>query len=181
VREWLRGSPLRRGRFEGNLLWRRLPIKNSHASKRQALGNSGPRRHIHPKDLQPFPHRFELQLLSHRAQQYSLAETEQLVIKGIGAEGKLKEEQVMTLNHKEAIRYLAQNAQELTPDEAPIRTSHYLLADCFVAPELTDQIRNDGFLVSGTTYLPLEGRERLPGVDKAELKARIDANLKNTI
>jgi Fic family protein len=92
---------------------------------------------------------------------YSLADTERLVIKGIGAEGKLKEEQVMILNHKEAIRYLAQNAPHQNPDEETIRTLHYLLADGLVAPELAGQIRNDGVLVSGTTYVPLEGRERL--------------------
>jgi Fic family protein len=92
---------------------------------------------------------------------YSLADTERLVIKGIGAEGKLKEEQVMILNHKEAIRYLAQNAQQLTPDEETIRTLHYLLSDGLVAPELAGQFRDDGVLVSGTTYVPLEGRERL--------------------
>ena len=94
---------------------------------------------------------------------YSLADTEQLVIMGIGAEGKLKEEQVMILNHKEAIRYLAQNAPQLTPDEDTVRTLHYLLADGLIAPELAGQIRNDGVMVSGTTYVPLEGRQRLAG------------------
>ena len=92
---------------------------------------------------------------------YSLADTEALVMRGVGAEGKLKEEQVMILNHKEAIRYLAQNAAQLALQEETIRTLHYLLADGLVAPELAGQIRSDGVLVSGTTYAPLEGRDRL--------------------
>lgn len=42
-----------------------------------------------------------------------------------------------------------------------IRTIHYLLADSLVAPGLAGQIRDDSVSVSGTTYAPLEGRERL--------------------
>jgi Fic family protein len=92
---------------------------------------------------------------------YSLADTEQLVIKGIGAAGKLNEEQVMILNHKEAIRYLAKDPAQLMLEEETIRTVHYLLADGLVPSELAGQIRNEGVMVSGTTYSPLEGRDRL--------------------
>jgi Fic/DOC family len=49
----------------------------------------------------------------------------------------------------------------LQVDEPTIRTLHYLLADSLVAPELAGQIRNESVRVSGTTYAPLEGRERL--------------------
>src|SRR5690606_34031665 len=48
---------------------------------------------------------------------YTPADTERLVLKGIGAEGKLREEQVMILNHKEAIRYLAQDPARLSLNE----------------------------------------------------------------
>jgi hypothetical protein len=49
----------------------------------------------------------------------------------------------------------------VTADEETIRTLHYLLADSPVAPGAAGQIRDDSVLVSGTTYVPLEGKERL--------------------
>lgn len=92
---------------------------------------------------------------------YSLADTEQLVIQGIAAQDKPDAERIMILNHKEAIRYLVQNAGSLTVDVETVRTLHYLLADSLVAPGHAGQIREDSIAVSGTTYAPLEGRERL--------------------
>jgi Fic/DOC family protein len=92
---------------------------------------------------------------------YSLADTESLVIQGVPAPGKLNAERIMILNHKEAIRYLVQNVESLAVTEETVRTLHYLLADSLVAPGLAGQIREDGVAVSGTTYSPLEGRERL--------------------
>ncbi|HEY8509789.1 MAG TPA: Fic family protein [Steroidobacteraceae bacterium] len=92
---------------------------------------------------------------------YTIGETERLVLQGIGAEGKLDAERIMILNHKEAIRYLAQNVQRLTLSEETIRTLHYLLADSLVAPGMAGQIRDESIRISGTTYAPLEGRERL--------------------
>lgn len=92
---------------------------------------------------------------------YSLADTERLVLQGASAPGKLDAERIMILNHKEAIAYLVRNVDNLQADEDTIRTLHYLLADSLVAPELAGQIRDDSIRVSGTTYAPLEGRERL--------------------
>ena len=92
---------------------------------------------------------------------YSIADTEQLLFQGLSAEGKMDEERVMILNHKEAIEYLVRNIQSLTPDEESIRTLHYLLADSLVAPGMAGHVRDEGIGVSGTTYAPLEGKERL--------------------
>ena len=44
---------------------------------------------------------------------YSLLDTQRLVLEGTGAEGKLSEEKVMILNHKEAIHYLIDHAHDL--------------------------------------------------------------------
>ena len=96
-----------------------------------------------------------------RSNTYTLADSEQLVIQGVAAQGKPNAERIMILNHKEAIRYLVQNVETLTANEETIRTLHYLLADSLVAPGMAGQIREDGIAVSGTTYAPLEGRERL--------------------
>jgi Fic family protein len=92
---------------------------------------------------------------------YTLADTERLVIQGTGAPDKPNAERIMILNHKEAIRYLVQHVDTLIADEETIRTLHYLLADSLVGPGAAGQIRDDSVLVSGTTYVPLEGRERL--------------------
>jgi Fic family protein len=92
---------------------------------------------------------------------YTVADTERLVLQGIGAEGKLDAERIMILNHKEAIRYLVQNVDKLALRDETIRTLHYLLADTLVAPGMAGQIREDSIRISGTTYAPLEGRERL--------------------
>ncbi|MCV6628067.1 MAG: Fic family protein [Cellvibrionaceae bacterium] len=92
---------------------------------------------------------------------YSIADTEQLLFQGISAEGKMDEERLMILNHKEAIEYLVRNIQTLIPDEECIRTLHYLLADSLVAPGAAGHVRDEGIGVSGTTYAPLEGKERL--------------------
>jgi hypothetical protein len=92
---------------------------------------------------------------------YSMADTERLLLEGVGAVGKAREERIMILNHKEAIRYLVDNADRLSMTEETIRTLHYLLASDLVAPQMAGQIRDESIRVSATTYAPLEGRERL--------------------
>jgi len=92
---------------------------------------------------------------------YTLADTEHLVLQDVSAAGKLDAERIMILNHRDAIRYLAQNVSSLTPNEETIRTLHYLLSDSLVTPGMAGQIRSDSIGVTGTTYAPLEGKERL--------------------
>lgn len=92
---------------------------------------------------------------------YTLADTEHLVIQGVSAQGKPDAERIMILNHREAIRYLAQNVRSLTLNEETIRTLHYLLSDSLVAAGMAGQIRSESIGVTGTTYAPLEGKERL--------------------
>jgi Fic family protein len=92
---------------------------------------------------------------------YTLADTERLLLQGAAAPGKPNAERIMILNHKEAIAYLVRNIDTLQPDENTIRTLHYLLADSLVAPGAAGQIRDESIRVSGTTYAPLDGRERL--------------------
>lgn len=60
---------------------------------------------------------------------YSWLDTERLILKGTPADGKLDDEKIMILNHKEAIRYLVDNAHRLRSSEETIYTLHFLLAD----------------------------------------------------
>ena len=92
---------------------------------------------------------------------YTLLDTERLLLQGTAAPGKLDAERLMILNHKEAISYLVRNAERLQADEITIRTLHYLLADSLVASGAAGQIRDESIRVSGTTYAPIDGRERL--------------------
>ncbi len=67
----------------------------------------------------------------------------------------------MILNHKEAIRYLVDNAPRLAVNEQTIFTLHYLLADGLVEPGYAGKIRDHWVRISGSSYIPFEGRNRL--------------------
>jgi hypothetical protein len=63
--------------------------------------------------------------------------------------------------YKHSIAQLLSQHAERWPNEETIRTVHYLLSDSLVAPGMAGQIRSDSIGVTGTTYAPLEGKERL--------------------
>jgi Fic family protein len=92
---------------------------------------------------------------------YSLLDTERLLLSGASAEGKLDEENVMILNHKEAIRYLVENAPRLRVDYQTICTIHYLLADGLVEPKYAGKLRDHWVKITGSTYIPYDTSERL--------------------
>jgi len=92
---------------------------------------------------------------------YSQLDTERLILKGTGVEGKLDEEKVMILNHKEAIRYLVENADRLTVSEQTILTLHYLLSDGLVDAEYAGKVRDHWVRISGSSYIPFDSREKL--------------------
>lgn len=92
---------------------------------------------------------------------YSLLDTEQLLLHGNTPEGKLDEEKVMILNHKEAIRYLVDNAGRLTVSLDTILTLHYLLADSLVDWKHAGKVRDHGVRIGGSAYIPIEGQKYL--------------------
>lgn len=92
---------------------------------------------------------------------YSLLDTERLLLHGDIAKGKLDEEKVMILNHKEAIRYLVDNAAKLEISSNAIRTLHYLLSDGLVDSSEAGRVRNQSVRIGGSTYLPFEDKKRL--------------------
>jgi Fic family protein len=81
---------------------------------------------------------------------YSLLETERLLLHGEKAEGKLDDESVMILNHKEAIRYLVDNANRLEVSRNTICTIHYLLSDGLVEPKYAGKVRDFGVRIGGS-------------------------------
>lgn len=87
---------------------------------------------------------------------YSLLETEKLILEGTSASGKLDQEKVMILNHKDAIKHLIDSAEKLTISFNEICTLHYLLSDGLVLPEYAGKVRDHSVRISASTYLPLE-------------------------
>lgn len=92
---------------------------------------------------------------------YSLIDTQRLLIEGRGAEGKLDEEMVMILNHKEAIRHLVEGVPRVGISYDEICTLHYLLSDGLVPARYSGKIRDHGVRVGASTYVPLEGPQVL--------------------
>lgn len=92
---------------------------------------------------------------------YSLIDTERLVKEGVAAEGKLDEEKIMILNHKEAIRHLVEGVKPLKIDSTEVCTIHYLLSDGLVENKYAGKVRDHRVKITGATYVPLENPIRL--------------------
>lgn len=92
---------------------------------------------------------------------YSLIDTQKLIFEGAGAEGKLDEEKIMILNHKEAIRYLVDSTPKLEINQQTVCTLHYLLADGLVETRYAGKIRDHGVRIGGSTYIPFEDPKQL--------------------
>lgn len=92
---------------------------------------------------------------------YSLLETKRLLLEGAEVIGKLDEEKVMILNHKEAIRYLVDRAPQLQVSKETIFTLHYLLSDGLVESSYAGKVRDHGVHIGGSTYLPIEDPKAL--------------------
>lgn len=103
---------------------------------------------------------------------YSLLDTERLLLHGDSPEGKLDEEKIMILNHKEAIRYLVDNATQFEVSRNIICTLHYLLADGLIDPQYAGKVRDFGVRIGGSTYIPFENPKQLQlQLDKITEKA----------
>lgn len=93
---------------------------------------------------------------------YSLIETKRLLLEGTPQSDKLDEEKTMILNHKEAIRYIINNAQKTTTiTSETIRTVHYLLSDGLVEKKYSGYYRDHGVRIGGSTYIPIENPMQL--------------------
>ncbi|MCZ6832061.1 MAG: Fic family protein [Gammaproteobacteria bacterium] len=87
---------------------------------------------------------------------YSLIDTEKLVVEGITAEGKIHEDSVMIMNHKEAILFLVENAEEIELNPFTIFNLHNLLSqDLLTNPESCGDIRKIEVNIGKSTYKPL--------------------------
>jgi Fic family protein len=87
---------------------------------------------------------------------YSLLDTQHLVMEGVTAEGKVHEESVMIMNHKETILFLVENAEEIELNCFTIFNLHNLLSqDLLANPDSCGSIRTIEVNVGKSTYKPL--------------------------
>ena len=87
---------------------------------------------------------------------YSLLETKQLIELGESAPGKNITEAQMILNHKEAIEYIIESAEEPIISSHEIFSVHALLSDNLLGDSsASGKLRNIAVGISGTTYTPL--------------------------
>ncbi len=87
---------------------------------------------------------------------YSLLETEHLLSAGAAAEGKDTRETQMILNHKAAIEFLIDHADETRFDRPTLFTLHSLLANNLMADQQArGRLRTITVGIGGTVYPPL--------------------------
>jgi Fic family protein len=87
---------------------------------------------------------------------YSKLDTQKLVEEGISAEGKIQEETVMIMNHKEAILFLIDNAADIKLDSFTLLNLHNLLSqDLLMDPASCGNVRRIEVDIGKSTYKPL--------------------------
>lgn len=88
---------------------------------------------------------------------YSLLETQRLIELGEAAEGKGARDAQMILNHKAAIEFLVQSADEVGFNRRTILNLHALLADNLLEdPTAPGRLRREGVGITGSVFHPLE-------------------------
>lgn len=109
---------------------------------------------------------------------YSLLETKRLIELGETADGKNATEAQMILNHKAAIEFLIDSADEIDFDRLTICNIHAFLSDNLLGdPSASGKIRERAVQISGSTYLPIDNPHLLGEMFDAFLdKARLIEN-----
>jgi hypothetical protein len=88
---------------------------------------------------------------------YSLLDTKRLIAFGQQAEGGDQAEAQMILNHKDAIEFLAENADEIGFNRYTVLNLHGILANNLLAdPTAAGRLRLIGVGISGSVYHPPE-------------------------
>ena len=88
---------------------------------------------------------------------YSLLETKRLIELGETATGKEVSEAQMILNHKAAIEYIVESAEDDGITSPEIRSVHALLSDNLLGdPAASGRLRSIIVEIGGSTYVPLE-------------------------
>jgi prophage maintenance system killer protein len=93
---------------------------------------------------------------------YSKLDTQRLIEQGLTAQGKVHQETVMIMNHKEAIEFLIENAEEIVINAFTIRNVHALLSqDLLTNPNACGNVRQIEVFIGKSAYLPLSNPHQL--------------------
>lgn len=93
---------------------------------------------------------------------YSKLDTQKLIEQGLSAEGKIHEETVMIMNHKEAIEFLIENAEDIPLSPFTIRNIHYLLSqDLLANPKACGREREIEVIIGKSAYTPLSNPHQI--------------------
>ncbi len=87
---------------------------------------------------------------------YSILDTQQLLEVGRQAEGKTAQETQMILNHKDAIQFLVDAANEIGFNRHTLLNLHGLLSHDLLDPRESGRLRQGRVGIGGSPYLPLE-------------------------
>ena len=88
---------------------------------------------------------------------YSLLETKRLIELGENVPGKDASEAQMILNHKAAIEYIIESAEEEKINSIKVCSLHALLSENLLGdPGASGRVRQIAVGIGGTTYIPLE-------------------------
>ncbi|SJZ43704.1 Fic family protein [Chitinophaga eiseniae] len=87
---------------------------------------------------------------------YSLLDTQQLISQGKAADNKSAMEAQMILNHKDAIEFIVQSAEEIGFNRYTITNLHALLSNNLLAdPGASGRLRSFGVGIGNSVYTPL--------------------------
>ncbi len=93
---------------------------------------------------------------------YSLLDTKRLLEAGAEATGKDRRDAQMILNHKEAIEFIVETAEDIGFNRHTILNLHALLADNLLPdPEAAGRLRQSAVGIQGSVFYPLEGPQRI--------------------
>jgi fido (protein-threonine AMPylation protein) len=88
---------------------------------------------------------------------YSLLDTQRLIELGQAAEEKAPRDAQMILNHKAAIEFLVQSANEIGFNRHTLLNLHALLADNLLEDQgAAGRLRHEGVAIGGSVYMPPE-------------------------
>lgn len=93
---------------------------------------------------------------------YSLLETERLLTSLESAEGRDARETQMILNHKAAIEFLVDQAEELACNTFTLKSLHAILSENLLAdPSAGGALRNTSVAIGGSVFHPLDDPHRV--------------------
>ncbi len=87
---------------------------------------------------------------------YSILDTHELIEHGKVAEGKSAEETQMILNHKDAIEFLVEAANEIGFNRHTLLNVHGLLSHNLIDPQSSGRLRQKIIGITGSNYRPLQ-------------------------